>query len=70
MSKFEDLEKVLTFGFRGEALSSLCALCRFSAITATKAQAPMGVKLEYDINGVLIKKTPIARKVSQSSIQT
>lgn len=63
INEFEDLEKVMTFGFRGEALSSLCALSQLTVITATKEQAPMGVKLEYDENGLLVSKTPIARSV-------
>ncbi|KAI7904845.1 uncharacterized protein BX663DRAFT_469940 [Cokeromyces recurvatus] len=61
LNSFEDLEKVLTFGFRGEALSSLCALSQLTVITATKDQAPMGIKLEYDRNGILISKTPVSR---------
>ncbi|RCH97339.1 Mismatch repair endonuclease pms2 [Rhizopus azygosporus] len=61
ISQFEDLEKVATFGFRGEAISSLCALSQLIVITATKEQAPMGMKLEYDDNGKLKSKTPIAR---------
>ncbi|GAA5815875.1 hypothetical protein MFLAVUS_009394 [Mucor flavus] len=63
LSTFEDLENVLTFGFRGEALSSLCALCNLTVITATKDQAPMGFKLEFDMNGTLTSKTPFARSV-------
>lgn len=55
---------MLTFGFRGEALSSLSALCNLTVVTATKEQAPMGFKLEFDMNGVLTSKTPIARSVS------
>ncbi|KAL4206497.1 DNA mismatch repair protein MutL, partial [Rhizopus microsporus] len=61
ISRFEDLEKVATFGFRGEAISSLCALSQLVVITATEEQAPMGMKLEYDDNGKLKSKTPIAR---------
>ncbi|CEP11351.1 hypothetical protein [Parasitella parasitica] len=61
ISNFEDLEKVLTFGFRGEALSSLCALSHVTVTTATKTQAPMGVKLVYDNNGILTSKAPISR---------
>ena len=64
ISRFEDLEKVATFGFRGEAISSLCALSQLVVITATEEQAPMGMKLEYDDNGKLKSKTPIARSVS------
>lgn len=51
----------MTFGFRGEALSSLCALSHLVVITATKTQAPMGVKLEYDSAGSLKSKTPQSR---------
>ncbi|CAO0803345.1 unnamed protein product [Mucor circinelloides] len=61
ISNFEDLEKVVTFGFRGEALSSLCALSRLTVVTATKTQAPMGIKLEYDNTGSLKSKTPQSR---------
>ncbi|KAI8970244.1 histidine kinase-like ATPase [Mycotypha africana] len=63
LSTFEDLESVMTFGFRGEALSSLCALCNITIITATKDQVPMGSKLEFDHNGKLISKTPAPRTV-------
>lgn len=43
---------VQTFGFRGEALSSLCALCTSVSITtATAASAPMGTVLAFDRAG-------------------
>ena len=43
-----------SFGFRGEALSSLCALCDSLVITtATTAEAPIGTVLEMDRNGTL-----------------
>ncbi|KAI7850514.1 hypothetical protein BDC45DRAFT_239938 [Circinella umbellata] len=61
IERFEDLESVTTFGFRGEALSSLCALSEVVVTTATKDQAPRGVKLVYDIEGHLVSQTPIAR---------
>ncbi|OAD72208.1 hypothetical protein PHYBLDRAFT_114001 [Phycomyces blakesleeanus NRRL 1555(-)] len=63
LSKFEDLESVMTFGFRGEALSSLCSLAKLSVTTATKEQAPKGVHLEYNSDGRLIKKTTVVRSV-------
>ncbi|KAI9010979.1 hypothetical protein CLU79DRAFT_822432 [Phycomyces nitens] len=63
LSKFEDLETVMTFGFRGEALSSLCSLAKLSVTTATKEQAPKGVRLEYDSNGKLVKQTTAVRSV-------
>ncbi|KAI9279945.1 hypothetical protein BC943DRAFT_331431 [Umbelopsis sp. AD052] len=61
ISKFEDLVDVATFGFRGEALSSLCALANLTVTTATAAQAPAGYRLEYDSNGKLASKTSAAR---------
>ncbi|KAI8878118.1 DNA mismatch repair protein MutL [Backusella circina FSU 941] len=63
LSCFEDIESVMTFGFRGEALSSLCALSHFKVITATKEQTPMGVQLEYDSHGILTQQKPFSSKV-------
>lgn len=51
-----------TFGFRGEALSSLCALSNVSIITRHKNDE-CGTKLEFDHNGLIVKKTPCPREV-------
>jgi DNA mismatch repair protein PMS2 len=64
LTSFEDLESVLTFGFRGEALSSLCALTHLKVVTATKEQTPKGVQLDYDSNGILAQQKPLSRTVS------
>ncbi|XP_068723012.1 mismatch repair endonuclease PMS2-like [Montipora capricornis] len=60
LQDFSDLTSVETFGFRGEALSSLCALSKLSIVTHHSSQAA-ATRLEYDHNGKLITKTPCAR---------
>lgn len=48
-----------TFGFRGEALSSLCALSKFQILTAQAEEAPKGIRLDFEISGKL-KTTQVA----------
>jgi len=57
---YADLESVTTFGFRGEAISSLCSLSDFYIITATASEAPKGSKLEFESSGQLKFKTMVA----------
>ncbi len=66
LASFSDLTSVLTFGFRGEALSSLCALSESVTITTTTAtQAPMGTILVFDKAGHLTSSNgKVARQVS------
>ncbi|PGH16871.1 hypothetical protein AJ79_01515 [Helicocarpus griseus UAMH5409] len=58
LSKFDDLSSLQTFGFRGEALSSLCALSNFRIITAQAHQAPKASRLDFEVSGKL-KSTQI-----------
>jgi DNA mismatch repair protein PMS2 len=53
LSTYSDLTTLQTFGFRGEALSSLCALSQFSVITCMAKDAPKGTKLEFEVSGKL-----------------
>ncbi|KAH9980400.1 hypothetical protein BJV74DRAFT_887865 [Russula compacta] len=49
LASFPDLTSILTFYFRGEALSSLCALSESVCVTtATAAQAPTDTVLVFD----------------------
>lgn len=59
---YSDLIGVSTFGFRGEALSSLCALSKVT-ITTRHKNDELGTKIEFDHNGLIIKKTPCSRQV-------
>ena len=60
LSTYDDLSSLDTFGFRGEALSSLCALSRFSVVTAQAHEAPKGQKLEFELSGALKSTATVA----------
>ena len=60
LSSYDDLSSLNTFGFRGEALSSLCALSKFHIATAREDEAPKGTRLEFEISGKLKKTSVVA----------
>ncbi|KAM7142257.1 mismatch repair endonuclease PMS2 [Molossus nigricans] len=60
IQEFADLTQVETFGFRGEALSSLCALSDVT-ISTCHSSAKVGTRLVFDHNGKIIQKTPYPR---------
>ena len=67
LSSFSSLTTLTSFGFRGEALSSLCALCEsVSVTTATECQKGVGYRLEMGKMGKTVKKSVVARQVSFS----
>lgn len=55
--QFEDVEQIRSFGFRGEALSSLCALSALSIVTKTADQAH-ATELHFNHAGEIISQTP------------
>ncbi|GCB69934.1 hypothetical protein scyTo_0005572 [Scyliorhinus torazame] len=61
LQDFSDLLHVETFGFRGEALSSLCALSDLSVVTCHKT-AKVGTRLFFDHNGRIREKVPHPRQ--------
>ncbi|XP_078096736.1 mismatch repair endonuclease PMS2 isoform X2 [Mustelus asterias] len=61
LQDFSDLLHVETFGFRGEALSSLCALSDLSVVTCHKT-AKVGTRLVFDHNGRIREKMPHPRQ--------
>ncbi|XP_054425074.1 mismatch repair endonuclease PMS2 [Pteronotus mesoamericanus] len=60
IQEFADLTQVETFGFRGEALSSLCALSDLTVSTC-HSSAKVGTRLVFDHNGKIVQKTPYPR---------
>ncbi|XP_068161340.1 mismatch repair endonuclease PMS2 [Antennarius striatus] len=58
---FTDLIHVETFGFRGEALSSLCALSNLCVVTCHES-SQVGTKLVFDHKGLLVQKSPHPRQ--------
>lgn len=68
LEDFHDLTQVTTFGFRGEALSSLCAHANVTILTATKEEAPMGTLLQFGQDGRLADSSKkMARQVRSSN---
>ncbi|KAF2722979.1 DNA mismatch repair protein MutL [Polychaeton citri CBS 116435] len=60
LSSYEDLTSLETFGFRGEALSSLCALSKFHIVTARAEDGPKGKRLDFETSGKLATQSIIA----------
>ncbi|KAJ9477995.1 DNA mismatch repair protein PMS1 [Pseudozyma hubeiensis] len=68
LSSFSDLSLVRTFGFRGEALSSLCALAKVTIHTATSDQAPVGTVLLLGKSGKVESDTGRAARQRGTTI--
>ncbi|CAH8361105.1 unnamed protein product [Eruca vesicaria subsp. sativa] len=62
LEDFTDLESLTTFGFRGEALSSLCALGNLTLETRTKNEQ-VATLLTFDRSGLLVAEKKTARQI-------
>ncbi|XP_045830997.1 DNA mismatch repair protein PMS1 [Trifolium pratense] len=62
LSEFHDLQSLTTFGFRGEALSSLCALGDLTIETRT-VNEPVATHLTFNHSGVLVAEKKTARQI-------
>lgn len=67
ISEFADLQSLSSFGFRGEALSSLCALGDLSVVTRTKNES-IATQLQFDHSGSIISQKNEARPVGTTVI--
>ncbi|XP_013621640.1 PREDICTED: DNA mismatch repair protein PMS1 isoform X3 [Brassica oleracea var. oleracea] len=62
LEDFTDLQSLTTFGFRGEALSSLCALGNLTVETRTKNEQ-VATLLTFDHSGLLVAEKKSARQI-------
>ncbi|KAI3975288.1 hypothetical protein MKX01_033528 [Papaver californicum] len=62
ISEFPDLQSLTTFGFRGEALSSLCALGKLTVETRTKNES-VASHLTFEHSGLLTCEKKTARPI-------
>ncbi|KAK2649453.1 hypothetical protein Ddye_016942 [Dipteronia dyeriana] len=62
LADFPDLQSLTTFGFRGEALSSLCALGNLTVETRTRYET-VATHLTFDHSGLLTDEKKTARQI-------
>ncbi|KAM7527075.1 hypothetical protein LguiB_030485 [Lonicera macranthoides] len=67
LADFPDLQSLTTFGFRGEALSSLCTLGDLTVETRTKNEQ-VATHLTFDHSGLLTAESKIARQIGTTVI--
>ncbi|PHH71655.1 hypothetical protein CDD82_6385 [Ophiocordyceps australis] len=60
LSTYSDIASLQTFGFRGEALASLCALADLTITTCLEADAPRASRLSFDPSGQLTDSAFVA----------
>ncbi len=58
---FTDIEKVETFGFRGQALSALATIANLQITTNSRKNTKQGQLLTFDATGKAQKLKPAAR---------
>lgn len=62
LADFSELQSLTSFGFRGEALSSLCALGDLSVETKTKNES-VATHLTFNHSGLLTAEKKTARQI-------
>ncbi|KAL9656509.1 hypothetical protein ABK040_005272 [Willaertia magna] len=68
ITTFDDIQFINSFGFRGEALSSICCVSELVIITKTK-EDDMATKLTFNFENQLISKEEVTRNRSGTTIR-
>lgn len=61
--RFHDLDSLTSFGFRGEALSSICSIAKSVSVLTRTAHDVKASTLKYNSDGALVERKPAARPV-------
>ncbi|ORX78978.1 hypothetical protein K493DRAFT_412306 [Basidiobolus meristosporus CBS 931.73] len=59
IEKFEDLDSVSSYGFRGEALNSICAACQLVQITTKTPEDPTAIIYDLDKTGAIVSSKSV-----------
>lgn len=67
LAEFEDLDSIATFGFRGEALSAICAIAKSVSFLTRTDKDVVATSLKYSSDGSLSEQTSAARPVGTTT---
>ena len=67
---FDDIYSASSYGFRGEALASLCEMSGGVAIVTRTANDAVATRLEFDRAGRIVSRTTVARPIGTTVLVT
>lgn len=68
LSQFADLDALSTFGFRGEALSAICAIARSVSFSTRTNADRVATTLKFASDGALLSQSATARPVGTTAV--
>lgn len=69
LQDFDHLATVATLGFRGEAMSSLCAIADVKVVTSTKKSHPRASEAHFDMMGQLVRSKSVVNGSQGTSVK-